>query len=391
MVKKILLVDDEPNLLDGIRRQLRNKFEIDTAVGPGEGLRALHSKGPYAVVVSDMRMPEMSGVDFLKEVKILSPTTVRLMLTGNSDQETASLAVNEGNIFRFLSKPCSTEHLIKALSDALEQYSLVMAEKEVLQSTLTGSIKIFSEMLALLSPSLFSEGVRAREFLKRFAEALQLDSIWEIELASMLANLGLIAVPETVIRRYRSGESLNEEELQLITKSPATSAKLISNVPRLDEVARIVMYSRKGFDGSGFPENNVHGAEIPKGARIVRLVLDYAALTQSSASPARAIRDLVRNSSAYDPELLRTFITCFGPTSEEPVIADIPGYQILPTDFCPGQTLFTDVLTIDGTLLIRAGNVLSESSVERLKNYSKLIGLRAPIIVDARIPATAHQ
>src|ERR1700722_15579286 len=108
LMKKILLVDDEPNVLSAFQRQLSRRFEVQTALGPIEGLAALKEAQEFAVVGADMRMPEMSGVEFLAIVKQRAPDVVRMMLTGNADQATAIEAINHGNIFRFLNKPCST-------------------------------------------------------------------------------------------------------------------------------------------------------------------------------------------------------------------------------------------------------------------------------------------
>src|ERR1022692_3828271 len=129
MVEKILLVDDESSILDGYRRSLRREFEIETAVSGKQALSLVAETGPYAVVVSDMRMPEMDGIELLSSIKAQSPDTIRIMLTGNADMDTAIHAINEGSIFRFLNKPCSKEVMAKTLTAALVQFRLVTAEK----------------------------------------------------------------------------------------------------------------------------------------------------------------------------------------------------------------------------------------------------------------------
>src|ERR687883_1975197 len=130
MAEKILCVDDEVNVLSAYQRSLRKDFDIHVANGGREGLETIKKNGPFAVIVSDMRMPEMDGVQFLARAKELAPESIRIMLTGNSDQQTAMEAVNEGHIFRFLTKPCPPEMLAKALTAGLEQYQLVRAERE---------------------------------------------------------------------------------------------------------------------------------------------------------------------------------------------------------------------------------------------------------------------
>ncbi len=141
MTDKILLVDDDANLLAATRRQLRKKFELETARSGADGLHALNTNGPFAVVISDMQMPEMNGLEFLKQVKTSAPDTVRMMLTAIVDQNTAVEAVNEGNLFRFLNKPCSSESLSRAIEAGLQQYHLIRAERDLLERTLAGSVK----------------------------------------------------------------------------------------------------------------------------------------------------------------------------------------------------------------------------------------------------------
>jgi DNA-binding NtrC family response regulator len=148
MAEKILLVDDDSNILDGYRRSLGREFLMETAQG-GEPALALAAKnGPYAVVVSDMRMPGIDGIQLLSRIKALAPDTIRVMLTGNADMETAINAINEGSIFRFLNKPCSKESMAKTLTAALVQYRLVTAEKQLLEQTLSGSLQVLTEVLS---------------------------------------------------------------------------------------------------------------------------------------------------------------------------------------------------------------------------------------------------
>src|SRR5579862_8246205 len=133
MQERILCVDDEANILAAHQRNLRKQFALEVALGPDEGLAVLERNGPFAVVVSDMRMPVMNGVEFLSRVKQKWPDTVRMVLTGNADVSNAIQSVNQGNIFRFLTKPCPTEQFTHALQDGIAQYQLIKAERELLE------------------------------------------------------------------------------------------------------------------------------------------------------------------------------------------------------------------------------------------------------------------
>jgi serine phosphatase RsbU (regulator of sigma subunit) len=122
MNDKILLVDDEPKVLAAIKRQLRKKFRFETALSGEEALKVIDEKGPFAVVVSDYKMPGMNGIDFLCKVKTVDPDTVRMMLTGSADMSTAIQAVNEGSIFQFHPKPCPAETLGQAIKSGIDKY-----------------------------------------------------------------------------------------------------------------------------------------------------------------------------------------------------------------------------------------------------------------------------
>jgi DNA-binding NtrC family response regulator len=156
----VLFVDDEPRILDTYRASLRKQFKVDTANGPEEGLEKIKTSGPYAVVVSDLKMPKMDGITFLAKVQELSPDTVRVMLTGHADVESAISAVNNGAVFRFLTKPSPLDVMIRTLEVCMKQYSLVVAERELFRGTLRGCIKVLTDILSLVNPEAFGTSAR---------------------------------------------------------------------------------------------------------------------------------------------------------------------------------------------------------------------------------------
>ena len=174
MAEKILLVDDESNILDGYRRSLSKEFLMETAQGGKEALALATEKGPYAVVVSDMRMPGMDGVQLLSHIKTIAPDTIRVMLTGNADMDTAVNAINEGSIFRFLNKPCSKEVMARTITAALVQYRLVTAEKQLLEQTLGGTLQVLTQVLSLVNPAAFGRAERARRYIHHIVTSMKL-------------------------------------------------------------------------------------------------------------------------------------------------------------------------------------------------------------------------
>ena len=172
---KILFVDDESSVLSGYQRVLHREFEVSIALGGEQGLASIRTNGPFAVVISDMRMPGMNGAQFLSQVRQKVPDTVRMLLTGYTDLNAAMDAVNEGNIFRFLTKPCEKELLVKAIVSGVEQYRLVRIEKELLEKTLMGCIMVLMDVLSAASPEAFGKSRRIAHYVRHLVLKLGLD------------------------------------------------------------------------------------------------------------------------------------------------------------------------------------------------------------------------
>lgn len=385
MAENILLVDDEPNILTAFKRQLRAvpDFHIETAPSGQAALELMASHSPFAVIVSDMRMPGMDGVALLREVQKKHENTVRIMLTGVTDQTTAIDAVNEGHIFRFLNKPCSVDVLSRSISDGVKQYKLITAEKELLQHTLSGSVRMLTDLLSMIDPAGFGHAVSLREPIREMAHALGLASSWDIELAAMLSQIGRVIIPSTIAAKVQQNQHLMPEEQEILQQVPEAGHKLLSNIPRLEKVAQIVLNQCRRFDGSGYPANGLSGDKIPLGARMITLLRDYEALRGKSANPLAELR---KHASWYDPalmQLLENIASGRGGVSAQPVVEV---YELHLKDLVAGQKLLADVETRDGTLLIANGTVLTEMAINRLANYAKLVGIKEPVKVNCRMP-----
>jgi DNA-binding NtrC family response regulator len=207
---KILLVDDEENVLSGYKRNLRTNFEVFTAQGGNAGIAEIHKNGPFAVVVSDFKMPEMNGNDFLSHVRQVAPDTVRMMLTGYADLPTTIDAVNKGNIFRLLTKPCSTEKLKDTINDGIKQYMLITAEKELLNKTLKGSIKVLIDILSTVNPTAFSRASRFQKFIPTICNLLSIENKWELEISVLLSQIGLVTLPPDLLEKKYSGQVIDK-------------------------------------------------------------------------------------------------------------------------------------------------------------------------------------
>ncbi len=385
MDARILCVDDDRNVLSAYQRHLRKDFRIEAALGPEEGLEAVEKTGPYAVVVSDLKMPGMNGIEFLSRVKEIAPDTVRIMLTGFADMGSAIEAVNQGNIFRFLSKPCPPAAMSQALNEGVRQYRLVTAEHELLEKTLRGSIAVLTEILSLADPQSFGRGRKLAEEVRGLAGILEVPAPWELEMAAMLSQVGYVAIPQAIIIKELSGGGLNEPERDMLRRVPEIGHNLLNRIPRLEPVARAVLYQQKNYDGTGFPEDPVAGERIPLVARILRILADKVAL-QSEGKSKAAVRSALRDrTGSYDPAILEAVFSSMDRPARfieaERRILSLPVRELEV-----GQILASDVVTRGGSLLIASGHGISETVLERIRNFARVTGIMEPIRVEVLEP-----
>ena len=381
MSTKILCVDDEENVLTGLQRSLRKQFPIDIAVGGAAGLQRLERDGPYAVVMADMQMPEMNGIEFLKMAQAAAPDTVRLMLTGNADQKTAVDAVNDGHVFRFLTKPCEPPALTSALEAALRQYRLVTAERELLENTLGGAVQVLTEILSATDPATFQRSQRLKEYVQAFAQASSMKTVWELELAAMLSQIGRVTIPVTLLAKERAGLSLTGPETDVMSRVPEVGARLLEKIPRLENVAAFVRYQQKQYDGSGCPTDSVAAEDIPIGARILKVLGDLAAIEAKAVSKAGAFQRMQERKGWYDPDVLAAASRCFDVWLGIPDKKRPPPQLMRIEDLRTSHVLAQDIRTKDGSLIMAADTKLSPTILEKLVNFQALGTIDGTILV----------
>jgi len=358
----VLFVDDEVAILDGLRRQLRRKFAVHTAASGAEGLQLLASQ-PVSVVVSDMRMPEMNGAEFLSRVRSVQPNAVRILLTGQSDMDAAITAVNEGQIYRFLTKPCSSDVLVDELTGAVELNRLMTAEKELLRTTLLGTVEALTTTLSLAQPKAFARAERVNRTAAELAGALEVEEPWRVEVAAMLAHVGAVTLPPNVLDKLDAGRPLTEDEAEMEARVPEISRDLVRAIPRLEELAQAIGWHRARFDGSGSGIGVPSGEELPLVARILRVAVDFDSGMAQRPSVQQTISALTADAGAYDPRVLDALVRCHH--VEE---LDAPR-EVGVAELRPGMVVFDDVFTTEGALLVGRGTVVTEPLVQRLENF----------------------
>jgi len=359
---KILCVDDDRLILEAYKRQFRKVFDLHTASGGEAGLDIIKRYGPFAVIVTDMNMPGMNGTEFLARARQIAPESVRIMLTGIADLQVAMNALNEGHIFRFLTKPCEAPVFAKALTAGIMQYRLIQAEKELLEKTFTNTIKVLIDILEAASPMAFSRATRIKEYVIQITDLLGLDSLWQYQLAAMLSQIGCVNIPAETLEKIMTGGRLYDEEMEMMLAYPGTGKKLIQSIPRLESVAEMIGNQFKSFRDyaeTGNPKKNpsVIGAQMLKAAIDLDILI-------SQELPMREYCLIMRSRNGeYNPEILELLERIRIPDFEKIV-------RILKADnLKPGMLLAEDVVSRNGTLIVCKGKELTELFVERLRNF----------------------
>ncbi|WP_432738344.1 HD domain-containing phosphohydrolase [Maridesulfovibrio sp. FT414] len=367
--RKILFVDDEQNILDSYRASLRRRFSVETALGPEEGLEKIVKSGPYAVVVSDLKMPKMDGVTFLNKVQELSPDTVRIMLTGHADLDSAIAAVNEGSVFRFLTKPSHIDEMVRTLTVAVKQYSLVVAERELLRGTLRGSIKVLMDILSLVNPEAFGRSERVRRLAGFLGQSLSLAQPLHLDLAAMLCQLGCVTLPETVLQKVLKGEDLSPEEKQIFDMHPSITVGMLSNIPRMEKVTEIILHMQDSL---------AVNPTQPVESRVLRLCLDYDLLVQQGMEKQDAIDALRAREGVYDPKMVTVLEK--GTAGEEGYVRR----EIALSELRVGMLLDEDLWSLDEVYIMVDGTEITEAALIRISNFAKT--KRLPDRIRVKVP-----
>lgn len=378
---RALLVDDDERLLAAARRVLRKELDLETANGAEAALAKLRADKAFAVIVSDQNMPGMKGADFLAKAAKEHPSSVRIMLTGNNDQDTASSAVNAGQVFRFLNKPCGPETLLHAIREAGRHHSVLSAEKELLESTLSGSVKMLIDVLELAHPEAFARARRVRAWTGRLRSTFNWPRWWEIDLAAMLWPLGDLTLPADLIAKRDAGEALGGDEADVAAQAPRAAHDLIANIPRLAGVARIVLSSRS--DAEAAP-GAAGGDDQPEGSRLLRALIDLSFASQAVGGDLPAAIDALRRAPhRYDPRVLEAL---------DVLAEDGGGGERVARALDPGALLESDVLVRaiyddGGKLLLSAGSTLTTPMIQKIRLIRQLGRLTGPIHVSRVLSA----
>ncbi len=409
----LLFVDDEPGILSSLRRLFRpHGYRILVAESGALGLAELE-KTPVDLVISDMRMPEMDGATFLKAVRQRWPDTVRILLTGYADVTSTVAAINEGEIYRYVSKPWDDTEIVNTVREALERYRLKqenlrltaltqsqneelkglnasleqkVAERtaelrqalsfveqshgELKKSFLT-SVQVFAGLIELRSgpagSRLAGHGRRVADMARNLAQRLGMGDVevQNIMLAGLLHDVGKMGLPDDLLGK--AFNTLSQDQRALVMKHPVIGQNILIAIDKFKDAAILVRHHHESFDGNGYPDR-LAGISIPQGSRILAVVNDYdslqiGTLVQRPLRPEEALAFIADNrGKRYDPATVDAFLKLISETRKS-------GPTELPLrtmHLKPGMVVSRDLPHRDGYLLLAKGSVLTGDIIGQL-------------------------
>lgn len=361
---RILCVDDEPQLLQGLGLHLGRRYEVLTATSGPVGLELLRADPRICVVMSDMRMPGMDGATFLREARALRPDATRLLLTGQADLESAVLAVNDGQLFRFLTKPVLPPILQSVMASAVEQHRLLTAEKELLEQTLRSTLKTVVDVLALASPVGFGRANRVKQLVTALAEMVGLEERWQVEIAALLSQLGEITLPPDVQEKLHSGKPLTDAEKAMAAKVPQATEQFLAPIPRIEVVREMLQQSAAAIRKAAAPNEEPRARLVRRGAELLAIAKDFDVLEGEGHLGARAIDVLESRVGRYDAQALVALRELRGQQAPRNEVRELSVNQLKA-----GMVLMDEVRLVSGVLLVPRGFQVTEGLVARVKNF----------------------
>ena len=420
----VLCVDDEPNILSALRRLFRPQgYRVLIAESGAAGLAVLEQE-KVDLVISDMRMPEMDGAQFLEAVRARWPDTIRLLLTGYSDVSSILAAINRGEIYRYITKPWDDNDIQLVVRHALERRTLeqqaarlealtraqnlelktlnqsleekvearteelrasrdtVLEANKKLKTNFITTIKILSGTIEMRGGNLAGHARRVADLARRIAVKMALDAnaTQEVFIAALLHDIGKIGFPDELLNlpvNLIAGDLLG-----VFRKHPLRAEQLLMPLEDLRSVAAVLRSQMERFDGGGFPDA-VGGMLIPVGARIIALASDYdnlqiGALVQRRVLPADA-KQIIYDSSGkrYDPAVVTAFRALMdgAPTEKIKDLATLGKY------LAPGMVLSRDLVSPDGFMLLSADHVLDQRMIQQVQDFESKNEVRLNIWV----------
>lgn len=379
----VLVVDDDEATVALLCRRLERSGYL--AVAAWDGRQALDhiERLPIACVLLDIVMPGLDGFEVLKRIRLSRPAASLpvIMVTGKDDISDVVKALGLG-ANDYVTKPfefavvrarLAAQVAIKTGHDRLR--ALYDAERELLEKTLAGSVKALFDILALSDPRAFGKAAKLRDWARLVADRKQIERRWELELAAMLSQLGLVGLPNALLAKIAKGQRLAAEEMALFGEVPIKSGALLANIPRLETVRDIIMLAGRALDDSASSETIVD-ERTRELARILRALIELAALT-AGKYPGKREFDILSRRREHDPAVIGMLQDCFEAAENAYSLLQDATSRVPVAELQPGDILLSDIQLVDGTLILAAGQQLTAVALDRIRETGRYAKVKA--------------
>lgn len=383
--EKVLVVDDDPEILKLYNKQFANVVDITTAEEPWLALEILKRSGPFAILVSDFKMPGINGLEFIAEAEKVSPDTLKIILTGHATLELAIKAINESRVFRFLTKPCSHKEMASTFIAGISHYRKTVGERELLERTFNGCVHMLTDVISLSTPIAFGRARKLKLLASQIAAHLGVANQWEFETAAIFSQLGCVTLPHQLLEKINMKLQPTEVEKMILSRVPEAGEKLLKNIPRLENIARIVRYCEKNFDGSGFPEDEIALEDLPLESRAIKILSEIVKLEETTED-FDLISTAIRNGKgSFDPDMTELILAELEISSLTKFKEEIEILKLPVAELKIGDIILADVETADGKLLFSGGNEVTQVILTKLINYSEITRIVEPLTVKRKL------
>lgn len=411
---RILIVDDEEVLALSLKETLmREGYQVRAEFNALEAMKVLREER-YSAVLSDQRMPQMTGLEFLAQTKLIQPDATRILITGVVNLNTVIEAINKGEIYRFIVKPWIREELLASVKNAVQRFELICRNRELQRTTLAmneqlaalnrsleqkieseanhnhelaelnralaenldRSVEICLKTMQTFYPSLGLQARQVHSLCRAMAESLQLpqEQSRVLEISAWLHDIGLVGIPRRLIRLWqKSPASLNKAERELLQQHPILGQELTGFIHHLNGVGKVIRAHHERFDGKGYPDG-LAGEDIPWLGRLLAVAVAFA--SDTSATPVALESIQQQSGTTFDPEAVRLLLRCQHhariPRGER---------EILLSELQPGMVLAKGIYGANGLLLMPEGQILSQAFITKLQNHHRVNPIKQTLLV----------
>jgi response regulator RpfG family c-di-GMP phosphodiesterase len=412
----ILLIDDDPAILRLLQEDLERAGYLTVALtDPLAALEEL-KKRHFSVIVSDQRMPGLSGLNLLAQAARIQPSATRMLVTGMTDIETVVDAINTGEIFRFIVKPWLREEFLAAVKNGIQRHELInhnehlqsatqamndqlvdlnrsleqqvklVAQKnaqlhnlnDALEDNLVRTMELCVHTMETFYPLLGNRARRTFQYCKAMSELLRLDGEEAriFESSALLYDIGLVGVPRQIIRQWgQEPHSLSPAERALIEQHPILGQELIGFGSNFLSIGKIIRSHHEHFDGTGYPDQ-LAGENIPWLARLLAVTIAFVSSTHNDHDAVESIK--AGSGTLYDPQAVRIFLQ-----AQPAAVVPRKERQVSLAELRAGMVLAKGIHTYNGLLLVGQGQILNATYIEKVLNHNRIQPITDSVVVYA--------